>query len=277
MSRKPAARTFALLGDPVGHSLSPVFQNAALRAAGIDARYIAIQVAAADVPAAVARIRSGELAGANVTIPHKLAVVPLMDVLTPIAKRLGAVNWIGLDPGGLLIGDNTDAEGFARALQGAGVPVAGSDVVVIGAGGAARAAAFALAMEGAARVAIGARREAEARAIVADLQHGAIEACGLYDARMRAEKAAIVVSAVPPAAWTAVAPARMRRDAWLCDLGYDREGTPAEAWARRDGVSCLDGLPMLLHQGALSFERWLEVPFPMDAARAALAGRTGSV
>lgn len=274
---KDAARTFALFGDPVTHSLSPAFQTAALRAAKVDARYLAIQVAAADLPAAVARIRSRELAGANVTIPHKRAFVPLVDALTPIAQRLGAVNWLGMEEGGLLVGDNTDAEGFARALDEAGISIAGADAVVIGAGGAARAVVYALAREGAAKVSIGARREAEAEAIVTDLAHGALQACGLFDARMRAEKAAIVVSAVPPAAWNAVAPARMRRDAWLCDLAYSAEGTPAEAWARREGISCLDGLPMLLHQGALSFERWLGIPFPMAAARAALAGRTSSV
>lgn len=267
-------KTYALLGDPVARSLSPLFQNAALRAAGIDAEYAAIHVPSAELAAAVDRVRRGELAGANVTIPHKREALRLADTATADARRIGAANWLGTDGEGRLVADNTDAPGFACALAEAQVPVRGAAVVVLGGGGGARAAAFALAAEGARRVVVGARRPEEAEEIERDLGVP-VEGMTLEQARAEAASATVVVSAVPPDAWESVAPVRVPAGAWLCDLAYAREGTPLERWARSRGLRVLGGLPMLLHQGALSFERWLGLPFPMAVARAALESAPG--
>jgi shikimate dehydrogenase len=179
-----------------------------------------------------------------------------------------AVNWLGLDDAGRVVGDNTDVEGFTRALGEAGIAAGVPLAVVLGGGGAARAAAYALAREGAKRVIVGARREAQARELAADIRRPEIEGRDLEFARAEAPNADLVVSTVPASGWHAVAPASMKGT--LVDVAYDPRATPAETWARERGLRAIGGLGMLLHQGALSFERWLKVPFPMAAARAAL-------
>lgn len=277
-------KTFALFGDPVEQSLSPVFQNAALKAAGMDGEYVALRVSEAELPAAVARVRKGELAGANVTIPHKMRALALADLVTAEAREVGAANWLGLDSRGRLVADNTDSAGFARAVAEAEIPVGGAGVMVVGAGGAARAAVVALLGQGAGHVHVGARRPAEARRLVEEIQRSFPSGNSGGDARfdrLVAQDLAtegyasifsnILVSAVPPGAWPAIAPFFEDTGAEvLVDLAYARGGTPAETWAAKRGMKTLGGLPMLLHQGALSFEKWLGRPFPMEAARKAL-------
>lgn len=265
------AAVYRLLGDPVAHSLSPLFQNAALRAAGVDAIYEARRVVASELPAEIARLRAreGGVAGANVTIPHKRAVMPLVDVLTDEAREVGAVNWLGVAPDGAVTGDNTDARGLAAALADAGVPLERRDATVLGTGGAARAAIVAL-LRGGARVWVCGRNEAARAELASDFGNRvqAIEA--MNRAPKRCRDATVVVSAVPPDAWGAVAPAVTRPDVWIVDLAYAPGGTPAEKWARTRRLKSLGGLPMLLHQGALSFEQWTGRAFPMEAARAAV-------
>src|SRR5258708_35025296 len=146
-------QTIALLGHPVRHSLSPRFQQAALNALGIDARYEAWDVAPADLGIAVERLRSGSMLGANVTVPHKVAIVRWIDRLDPLAERVGAINTV-LSKDARLHGTNTDVAGFLHALADAGATVAGARVVLLGAGGAARAVLCALRDGGAARVTI---------------------------------------------------------------------------------------------------------------------------
>ncbi|MEX2230003.1 MAG: shikimate dehydrogenase, partial [Dehalococcoidia bacterium] len=146
-------QTIALLGHPVAHSLSPRFQQAALDALGIDARYEAWDVPPADLPIAVERLRSGSVLGANVTVPHKVAVLRLIDRPDALAERVGAVNTI-VRADGLLRATNTDVIGVLRALADAGATVAGARVVVLGAGGAGRGVVVAMREGGAAHVTI---------------------------------------------------------------------------------------------------------------------------
>lgn len=261
-------KTFALFGDPVSHSLSPQFQNAALKAAGVDAQYVAIRVSGEELPAALDRVRRREFAGANVTIPHKLRALALCDEVTKEARQIGAVNWLGVDDDGALVGDNTDALGFGLALAEAGI--APRSVAILGAGGAARAAVVALLRAGATRIVVGARRAEEATALADALWSPVLVGGPMDSARLAAETSDLVVSAVPPAAWGEVAPPTVAPGARICDMAYASAGTPAERWAAARGLSSLGGLPMLLHQGALSFERWLKLPFPIAAAHEAL-------
>lgn len=264
-------KTFAILGDPVGHSLSPIFQTAAFRAADVDAEYVPLPTQADFLGDALERIRRGIIAGANVTIPHKRAVLPLVDVLTDDARAVQAVNWLGME-NGRLVGHNTDMAGFTRALQEAGIPAQGKMAVVFGAGGAARAAVLALLRMGASRVVVGARRPEEGTLLASELGATAILPMGLSVARSTAMSADLVVSAVPPEAWHDVAPPAIAQDAWVIDLSYDPRGTPAERWALTKGARSLNGISMLLHQGALSFERWTGKRFPMEAAKDAILG-----
>lgn len=249
--------TVLLLGDPVSRSLSPVMQNAAFEAFGIDCRYVIREVSPADLAGAMAELRADErLIGANVTIPHKESIIAFLDDLDPAAAHIGAVNTISKH-GARLKGWNTDVEGFRRALaEQFPSPLAGEGLdggyraAIIGAGGAARAVAAAL--QPTAEVWVIARNLEQARHVCRDLE---IERGGPVDMTQMRDTIAgadLVVNAtptdLPPASW-------LRTDQRVFDLRSRRSAA---------------GRAMLLHQGAASFEIWTGRKAPVDVMRAAL-------
>lgn len=261
-----------LLGHPVGHSLSPAMQNAALRAAGIPLRYELMDIAPRRLEDAVLQLRRERAAG-NVTIPHKEAMVALCDRLTGPAIATGAVNtfWTAVD--GALVGDNTDVDGFdasARALVGR---TAGRDVLLLGAGGGAAAVLVALKRWGVARISVYARTEPRARALIA--RTGAV-ATVIDDPTPVLPDITLLINATPiglrddplPAD-----PAALRRDCAVFDLVYRAGETALVRAARARGLSTADGLGMLVEQGALAFERWFGVAPDRDAMWSALPER----
>ena len=258
-----------LLGHPVGHSLSPIFQNAALRAANIPLVYEALDVTPDTLRATLRRLKSSRGAG-NVTIPHKIAVHDLCDTLTDVAAKVGAVNtfWFKL---GKLHGDNTDVAGFdaaARALV--GNDVSESRVVLLGAGGAAAAVLAAAEEWSGAEVRIvtrnGERGESLARRFpgVARVETSVERAI---------EGATLVVNATPVGQNDENHPvdlAIVPRTAAVLDLVYRRGGTSWVRSARRKRIRAADGLPMLLEQGALAFRRWFGIDPDREAMRLSL-------
>lgn len=135
--------TYAVIGDPVEHSLSPRIFALVFAELGIDAHYTALRVTPAELPEAVARVRRGALSGLSVTLPHKESILPLLDDVHPLAARIGAVNCVARNAAGAVQGFNTDLQGFRLALEEGGERLAGTRLVLLGAGGAGRAAAFA--------------------------------------------------------------------------------------------------------------------------------------
>ncbi|MDL1879219.1 shikimate dehydrogenase, partial [Cytophagia bacterium CHB2] len=133
----------AVIGDPISHSLSPLMQNFLIAHFDLPFQYEALRVSVNELPAVIARLRRGEFAGVNVTIPHKQAIIPLLDDLEEGAQRMGAVNTV-ISSNGVLLGHNTDVIGFQRTLESAGINVAQEEVLVLGAGGAAAAVLFSL-------------------------------------------------------------------------------------------------------------------------------------
>ena len=248
-----------LLGQPVAHSLSPTFQNAALRAAGLDVRYDAVEVSAADLaPTLRALVR--EQAAGNVTIPHKEAVAGLCDALTPLAQRLGAVNtWWSVD--GTLHGDNTDVGGFddaVGALLGE-IPRA-MKVAVLGAGGSARAVVAAIGTWQDCRCAIWARTPARAEALLA---LGPANTTTVEEFMADALRGADLVVNTTPIGMgdeqVPVHPGVLHPGAACLDLVYRRGGTtPFVRLARAQGRRADDGLQMLIAQGARSWQRWFD-------------------
>src|SRR3989475_4688408 len=239
-----------LLGDPVSRSLSPVMQNAAFEALGIDCEYVLREVSPADLAAAIAELCSDKrILGANVTIPHKESVIALLDDLDPLAARIGAVNTVSRH-GARLKGWNTDVEGFRRALAETGGDY--GRVAMIGAGGAARAVAAAL--QPAAEIWVIARNLEQARRLCRDLEivrGGPVEMDAMQETIARAD---LIVNAtpadLPPPSW-------LGPDQRLFDLRSRRSA---------------EGRAMLLHQGAASFEIWMGKKAPIDVMRAALDG-----
>ncbi len=267
-----------LIGDPVAHSISPVFQQAAFDALAIAARYEAWPTPAAELAERVAGLRAPDTLGANVTVPHKQAVLPLLDRLHPTAARAGAVNTI-VNEGGRLVGHNTDIAGFLDALRlDGGLDPHGARAVLLGAGGAARAVVIALLDAGAARVRVLNRTPARAEALVAELADGRGEAAALEPERATAllsgadlvvncttvgmrhsaqEHALPVPAEAIPAGITVV------------DIVANPLVTPLLAAAAARGCRTLGGLPMLVRQGAAAFTLWTGIPAPVSVMMAA--------
>jgi shikimate dehydrogenase len=283
-------RTLCLLGHPVAHSISPRFQQAALDALGIDARYEAWDTPPEDLPAAIERLRSGDLIGANVTVPHKVAAMRLVDRPDAMVERVGALNTI-INRDGILHATNTDVAGITGALREAGVDAKGRDVVLLGAGGAARAVVVAMRTAGAKRITIANRTEANANALAPvggpdlDMRYAPLD---VQDATFRraVSEAHIVIQSTSmgmlhgPAEGDTPVPAELFSPGQVAfDLVYVPEETRFLQDAAAHGAVAIGGLDMLIHQGAAAFQLWTGMEPPLEvmfqAARAALAAREG--
>lgn len=271
-----------LLGYPVGHSLSPRMHGAAFAELGIDADYRLWETHPTQLAAHVAALRGDGFLGANVTIPHKEQVLPLLDEVSPLALRAGAVNTI-VKRGATLHGENTDIGGFLWPLRAGGATLERWRVTLLGAGGAARGVAVALLDAGVPRLTIVNRTAERAQALAAALDDARIDVLTLGDSWVGGALAQsdLVVNSTA-AGWRpedppVLAPDLLQRlpdHALVYDLTYRR--TPLLAAAEARGLATIDGLPMLVEQGALAFQFWTgrEAPRPTMWA-AAVAGRDG--
>jgi shikimate dehydrogenase len=265
-----------LLAHPAAHSLSPVMHNAAFAHLGLDARYEALDVPPERLADTVASLRDEAVYGANVTVPHKLAVMPLLDELSEAARTIGAVNVI-VNASGRLAGHNTDASGFLVALEAEGFDVRGKRALILGAGGAARAVAYALLKAGS-RVGVFNRSEAKAAALAeAFASWGEIELVDEVALPARVREAELLINATSvgmdkggmdhrsplPAG---VLPER----ALVCDLIYRPPKTRLLRDAEAAGLKVQNGLPMLLYQGAEAFSLWTGRDAPVEVMREAL-------
>jgi shikimate dehydrogenase len=275
-SPSATTRTFALLGDPVAHSLSPTFQNAALRHCGLDAVYVALRCDAQAVgPLIRALVRAG--GGGNVTVPHKSAAAQCLEVVTEAVLRTGACNTFWSDDG-VLCGDNTDVAGFRHATRLLMPSLAGTRVLVLGAGGAAAAALHALLEDDVAHVTLINRSPDRARALAARYTDAEDRIAVVTSVVELEGKSFDLVTNATAAGLRDDDPLPLdlhvlRRCGVALDLVYRASGTTE--WtrhARSIGVSAADGRELLLGQGAAAFERWFGRPAPLDVMRAALPG-----
>lgn len=275
-----STRLAVLLGDPVAHSLSPLLHNAAFRAAGLSAVYLACRVAPEDLGAAVAGLRALGALGANVTIPHKQAVAAHLDALLPAAEAIGAVNTIVPEKGGRLLGANTDAAGFLAGIEGLGLE--GQPALIFGSGGAARAVAYALLREQRpASLVLAVRNVARGDALAADFAGlGAIEVVPLAEAGPAIRASRLVVNATPlgmhPREEETVWPSAedFSPEQTVYDLVYRPVRTRLLREAAARGARTVDGLAMLLGQAAAAFTLWTGREMPLDAVHAALTSWT---
>jgi len=280
--------TLGIIGYPIAHSISPIFQQAALDHCGIDATYQAYEVAPDDVGRFVNDLRRDGAWGINVTVPHKEAVIPHLDEVDDWATAAGAVNTI-VNRDGRLTGHNTDGLGFLRALQDEGgfVPE-GSRVLILGAGGAARGVVLALSRAKVATLII-ANRTLERAQRLADLAHSAdtegiaipldgrdlTEAAGAADLIVNCTT--IGMSHGPDEAGSPLPAESITSTVLVNDLVYNPLETPLLKAAAQAGATCLGGILMLVYQGAASFEMWTGRDAPvavmLEAATKAMASR----
>jgi shikimate dehydrogenase len=260
-----------LLGHPVEHSLSPAMHNAAFRSLGLPHSYDTLDVTADALPAAVDRIRRGEILGANVTVPHKEAVMTLVDTWDGPTAEIGAANTLSRTAGGRVLASNTDAVGFEYATR--ALALDGARVLLLGAGGAARAALVVLFARGA-RVAIANRSIERARTLARSIPHPVDRETAVVDWAVRGElrDVDVVVNATSlglggedPLEGVA-----LRRGLVVVDLIPTAVATPLVRRARAAGAEVVDGLPMLLQQAASSFRIWTGRDAPVNVMRAAL-------
>ena len=273
-------RLYGIVGDPVKASLSPVMQNAAFRALGIDAVYVPFPVAADRLAAAVRGLAALGVEGFNVTVPHKQALLPLLDRVLPDALALGAVNTVRRE-GARLIGTNTDGEGFLLSLRrDLGWAPQGKHVLLLGAGGSARAIAFCLLNAGVARLSIANRTAERATALVADTRTrfpaARVEALPLEGAAGLAPDLLVnsttlgMASNATGAGRNPVDLARLGVREAVVDIVYNPLETPLLAQAHSLGLPCTNGIGMLLYQGGAAFRFWTDREPPLEAMRAAL-------
>jgi shikimate dehydrogenase len=267
-----ARRVAGVIGDPVAHSLSPAIHNAAFAATGLDWIYVAFAVPRGRAADALRGVRALDLAGLNVTMPHKEDVARACDELTEHARVLRSVNTVSRLSDGRLLGESTDGEGLVRALHADGVELAGAGVLLVGAGGAARAVALGLVHLGGAQVSVWARRP-EAAAAVASLDAREIRVVAAADLAAAVARADIVVHATPVGMQGELPPiptGGLHEGQVVVDLIYHPAQTPLLAAATAAGARAINGLGMLVHQAALAFERWTGVAAPVDVMRAAV-------
>jgi shikimate dehydrogenase len=275
-----ATRVAGVIGAPIRQSLSPPIHNAAFAACGLDWVFTAFEVAPGAVPDALVGMKAFGLGGLSVTMPHKADVADAVDVLSPAAERLHAVNTVVPRPDGGLEGHNTDGSGFLDSLAEAGVEIEGRRCVVVGAGGAARALVLALADAEAADVAVVNRtaRHAEVAAALAGNRGrvGTDADISVADLVVNATSVGMGSPDLPfdPALLVPGGPGRV-----VADIVVHPLDTALLQAARRAGATTVDGLGMLVHQAARAFTMWTGHDAPVavmrQAARIAVEARAG--
>lgn len=260
----------AVIGWPARHSLSPTIHNAAFAHLGLDWVYTAFDVPPGEGAAAVAAMRTLGLGGLSVTMPHKAAARAAVDACTPVAAALEAVNCVSWD-GDRLVGDNTDAAGFLDALRVDGIDPAGLDCVVVGAGGAGRAVAWALGQAGAGRVTV-VNRSPEPAARSAALagprgRVGSVADVAAADVVVNATPLGMHAGGTAPSGLSVALPVpveALRAGQVVVDLIYEPATTPLLAGAAALGAHTINGLGMLVHQAAHALRRWTGSEPPVE-------------
>jgi shikimate dehydrogenase len=261
-----------VLGWPVAHSRSPAIHNAALAAAGLEGwRYQHLPVPPELLGATTAALGPAGFRGANVTIPHKAAALALADQASDSARAIGAANTLSFEEDGRIEAENTDAPGFLAALP---RTAAGQRALVLGAGGSARAVVWALVQAGASEVSVWNRTRARAAALAEDLGARVVASREPADLLVNCTSVGLEDSSSGPEALKSLGLARDDLDDYACvvDLVYRDRPTALVSTARQRGAQVVDGLEVLVQQGALSFRWWTGREAALDVMRAAAAG-----
>ncbi|MFN7921279.1 MAG: shikimate dehydrogenase [Bryobacteraceae bacterium] len=277
------AELVGCLGQPVAENPTGVMQEAGFRAAGLNWRYLTMEVGPAQLADAMRGVRALGMRGINLTIPHKVAVMEHLDAVASDAALIGAVNTVRRE-GDRLIGENTDGKGFLRGVREAGLDPRGKRVAVLGAGGAARAIVAELALAGAAHVRVLNRSRERGEKMVADLAAktgAAIDFAPWASVWRVPENVDLLVNATSIALYpdvTAMPPVDLsaaRVGMMVSDVVFNPPETPLLAAARARSLPVLDGLSMLVGQGVIGFELWTGVKAPEVEMKSALRAALG--
>jgi len=269
-------RLCGVIGDPIEHTMSPAIHNAAFIKMGLDYHYVPFRVKEEELGKAIDGMRALNIRGLNVTIPHKVAIIPLLDELDPLAEKIEAVNTVTNDDG-VLEGSNTDASGFLQALLERGIEPKGKNIVILGAGGASRAVSFSLVERGAHMVILNRRleraeelagrlsttfnKEVKALELVVD---NLAQVLGEADILVNATS----VGMSPNINETPVPSSLLKPGLVVVDIVYNPIKTRLLREAEEAGAETVSGVDMFVWQGALAFEIWTGVKAPVELMRA---------
>ena len=270
-------RLCGLIGDPVEHTMSPVMHNAAFRQMGIDYLYVPFRVKQGELAKAIEGVRALNIRGLNVTIPHKVAVIPFLDKLDPLAEKIGAVNTIVNDDG-VLRGYNTDGTGFLQTLLEEKIEPQGKNIIILGAGGAARAISLSLADRGTQLVILNRLLELdwakELASRISQIFTTEVEALELNRENLSGVlgKADILVNATsvgmtPNIDETLVTSDLLKPGLIVFDIVYNPIKTRLLREAEASGAKTISGIDMLIWQGVLAFEKWTGLKAPVKLMR----------
>ena len=270
-------RTFAVIGDPIDHSLSPALHNASFAFLRLDCTYIAFRIPRGELEEGIADLKKIGIAGFNVTIPHKVEMMRLLDEADEVCRTVGATNTV-VNTGGHLKGYNTDVDGFLDPLRRRKIRCAGSDALVIGAGGAARAVVAALAGEKVRKIVIANRTMQNALKLAEFARSLGVEsdAVDIATAGDMASKFPLVVNATSvglKGIGLPISTKNIGNGSVVYDIVYMPVETPLIQQAKEKGASIIYGWEMLLAQAMKSFEIWIGMPAPYEAMKLTLLGR----
>ncbi len=276
-SKNDAVKTYCIIGDPVDHSLSPAMHNAVFKALHLNCTYIAFRIAKDELEAGIQSLRKANIAGFNVTMPHKVAVMKFLDERDETCLKINAVNTVN-NENGKFKGYNTDIHGFIQPLKRRKISLAGKTALLMGAGGAARAVLTALADERVGKVIIANRNMARAKEVAQHARKLGLncELVGLDDASKLASKADLIVNATPMGMArepSIIKPTDIRGDSIVYDLVYRPMETGLIQSAKEAGATIVYGYEMLIEQGAKSFEIWKKMEAPRDVMKETLVGK----
>lgn len=259
-------KLFAVIGDPIAHSMSPAMHNDLFQAYGIDAHYQPMHVKRDSLKEAVIGLKAIGIAGFNVTVPHKETIIPLLDKLDPLAEAIGAVNTV-VNEEGKFVGYNTDGSGYLQGLLTQFPTIKEINILIIGAGGAARAIYFTLAQAGAKQLDICNRTAQKAEVLINDCPfHVPSAVIGKEEAEENLADYQLLIQTTP----IGMAPDiesipfslhNLKTDALVSDIIYNPLETKILREARNKGAKIQNGLDMFVYQGALAFEKWTGI-FP---------------
>lgn len=275
-----SVKTYCIIGDPIDHSLSPSMQNAAFLALGLNCTYIAFKVTSGELKESIESLRTIKISGFNVTVPHKVAVMKYLDELDSTAKRANAVNTVN-NIEGIFKGYNTDIDGFIEPLRRRGIDLGGTQVLLLGAGGAARAVVAALADEPRpAKLVVANRDQARATELCSMASNLGLkcETVPLDDVARFSAESDLIVNATSIGMNGEASPIgqeHIKKGSVVYDIVYRPITTDLVENARHAQAVVVYGYEMLVEQGAKAFEIWTGIPAPRDAMKKSLLGASG--
>lgn len=280
MGLEKSIKTYCIIGDPIEHSLSPAMHNAAFNFLKLKSTYIAYRVAYSELAASICSLKEVRLAGFNVTIPHKTRILKYIDVLDRVASKAGAVNTVQ-NVDGVLYGYNTDVGGFLRPLAKRGINLNGLNVLLLGAGGAARAVVVALSSKTEnLKISIANRNRDRAKELakIGNTLGANCESFSLQDVQLLSYRADMIVNTLPLGMYnekSIIDVQYIPSDSIVYDVVYRPVLTDLLKNAKQAGATLVYGYEMLLEQGAESFQIWTGIPAPLEVMRKSLLGPFG--